>query len=143
MIQRIQSVYLLLGALALGSLFLFDAPWTSTAASARPWFEPALATSIIVAAATGLGAIFLYGNRKRQRTVVMGVQVLAFAVALVLYGGLFLENELSARAGGSIQVSKAVVLVLPIAAYGCFWLARRSIDHDIELVESMERGRLR
>jgi len=141
MIQRIQSVYLLLGAVALGILFAFDSPWASTAAAERGWFEPTLIGLIVVTAGTGLGAIFLYTNRQRQRTVVVGAQVLTFVLALVLYGGLYLENELSVRAGGTFLVEKAVVLLLPAAAYVLFWLARRGIDHDIQLVESMDRLR--
>jgi hypothetical protein len=141
MIQRIQSVYLLLGAVALGILFAFDTPWTSTAAAQHAWFEPALIGLIVVTGGTALGAIFLYANRPRQRTVVVGTQVLTFVLALVLYGGLYLENELAIRTGGSVLTTKAVVLLLPVAAYLFFWLARRGIDHDIELVESMDRLR--
>jgi len=141
MIQRIQSVYLLLGVVALGILFAFDSPWASTAAAERAWFEPTLIGLIVVTAGAGLGAIFLYTNRKRQRTVVVGTQVLTFILALVMYGGLFLENELSVRAGGSFLIDKTAVLLLPALAYVFFWLARRGIDHDIQLVESMDRLR--
>lgn len=141
MIQRIQTVYLLLGAVALGVLFAFDTPWSSAAAAQHAWFEPALIGLIVVTGGTALGAIFLYTNRPRQRSVVVGTQVLTFALALVLYGGLYLEDELVVGAGGSLLTGKTAVLLLPMAAYLFFWLARRGIDHDIDLVKSMDRLR--
>jgi hypothetical protein len=45
------------------------------------------------------------------------------------------------RAAGGINWTKAAMLGLPILAYLLFFLARRGIDHDIELVKSMDRLR--
>ena len=119
MIQRIQTVYLFLGAVALTGLFFFDSLWSSTAAA----------------------SIFLYENRQTQRTVVVGAQLLTVAVAAVLYGGLYLTGELAVRAADGFDWAKAGMLGLPILAYLLFLLARRGIDHDIELVKSMDRLR--
>jgi len=141
MIQRIQTVYLFLGALALAALGLFDMPWTSAAASTHGWFVPSLIGLIVVTAGTALWAIFLYETRKTQRSVVVGVQVGTVVFAGVLYGGLYLTAELTFRAPGGIDWCRSAVLLLPIVAYLLFYLARRGIDHDIELVESMDRLR--
>lgn len=141
MIQRIQTVYLALGALVLASLGLFDAPWNSTAAATQAWFVPTLIGLIVVTAGTALGAIFLYEQRKVQRKVVVGVQVLTVLLAAAYYGGLFLTSELTFGGAGGIHWGKATALLLPIVAYALFWLARRGIDHDIELVKSMDRLR--
>lgn len=141
MIQRIQTVYLFLGALTLGLFGVFDMPWTSTAASTHVWFQPSLIGLLIVTAGGAVGAIFLYENRHRQRFVVVGVQVGTLAITAVLYGGLYLTSELTLYSRTTVAWSRVVVLLLPIMAYGFFYFARRGIDHDIELVRSMDRIR--
>jgi len=141
MIQRIQTLYLFVGALALGSLSFFASLWSSTASEAYVWYEPAVAGLIALAAVTALGSIFLYSNRETQRKVVVGAQLLTFLLAMTLYGGLYLTNELSVRTGGAFNASKTAMLLMPAVAYVLFLLARRGIDHDIELVESMDRLR--
>lgn len=141
MIQRIQTVYLLLGALALAALGLFELPWASRAAAAHGWFVPSLIGLIVVTAGTGLGAIFLYENRKTQRSVVVGVQIGTVLLAGVLYGGLYLTSELTFGGVRGTDWGRVVALAMPIVAYLFFFLARRGIDHDIELVKSMDRLR--
>jgi hypothetical protein len=142
MIQRIQTVYLFLGALALAALGLFDAPWSSAAAATYAWFVPSLIGLVVLAAGTAIWAIFLYENRKTQRSVVVGVQVCTVVLAALLYGGLYLTSELTFRgAQGAVDWGNAAMLAMPIVAYLLFYLARRGIDHDIELVKSMDRLR--
>jgi hypothetical protein len=141
MIQRIQTVYLLLGTLALAALGFFDRPWNSQAAALHAWFVPSLIGLIVATGGTALWAIFLYERRKTQRSVVVGVQVGTVLLAGVLYGGLYLTAELAFRGGGGVDWGKAALLSMPIVAYVFFFLARRGIDHDIELVESMDRLR--
>ncbi len=141
MIQRIQTVYLFLGALALAALVVFDMPWASAAATTYGWFVPSLIGLIVVTAGAALGAIFLYETRKTQRSVVVGVQVATVVLAAVLYGGLYWTTELTFRGPAGIDWGRTAALVMPIVAYLLFYLARRGIDHDIELVESMDRLR--
>lgn len=141
MIQRIQTVYLLLGALLLSGMGLFDTPWSSPAAAQYGWFVPVLIGLLGVTVATAVGAIFLYDRRKMQRQVVVWAQVLTLCVAGVLYGGLYMARALSFTGITGILWDKSIVLVLPILAYGFFLLARRGIESDIELVESMDRIR--
>ncbi|MEF8795201.1 MAG: DUF4293 family protein [Salinivenus sp.] len=141
MIQRIQTLYLFFGALALAALGLFHMPWDSAAASAHSWFLPSLIGLILVTAGTAIGAIFLYENRQTQRTVVVGVQIGTVLLAGVLYGGLYLTSELTFSTGQGLDWGRITVLSLPILAYALFLLARRGITHDIELVESMDRLR--
>lgn len=141
MIQRIQTVYLLLGALALAALGLFDTPWSGAAARQFGWFVPSLIGLLVVTAGTALGTIFLYGNRKTQRTVVVGVQVLTVLLAGVLYGGMYVAGTLTFTGPSGLLWGRTILLLLPILAYGLFLLARRGIESDIELVESMDRIR--
>lgn len=141
MIQRIQSVYLLLGAIALVADVFLDSLWQSRAAVAYVWFEPAFVGLSLIAAAIASVAIFLYKDRKRQRRVVVGVQMGVVLALLVLYGGLYLSGGLNVRTGGALDINKLIMLGLPVVAYLLFFLARRGIEHDIELVESMDRLR--
>jgi hypothetical protein len=141
MIQRIQTVYLFLGALALAALGAFDMPWNSQAATTYAWFSPSLIGLMVATAGGALGAIFLYDNRTTQRTVVVTVQVGTLLLAGVLYGGLYMTAELTFGTGQGVEWGRTVALALPILAYALFFLARWGIDHDIELVESMDRLR--
>jgi hypothetical protein len=146
MIQRIQTVYLLLGALALAAMGLFDPPWSGVAASQFGWFVPSLIGLLIVTVGAAIGAIFLYKGqerRKLQRNVVVGVQILTLILAGVLYGGLYVAGTLTFTASSGLLWGRTLVLLLPILAYGFFLLARRSIENDIERVEQMNRGRIR
>ena len=144
MIQRIQTLYLLLGALALGALGLFDAPWSGVAASRFSWFVPALIALLSATAGAAIGAIFLHKDqeqRKAQRKIVIGVQILTLLLAGTLYGGSYWVGTLTFMSPDGI--GRSVVLSLPIIAYGLFFLARRAIESDIERVERMNQGRIR
>lgn len=141
MIQRIQTVYLLLGALVLGALGIFDAPWSGIAAAQYAWFVPSLIGLLVVAVGTALGSIFLYERRETQRTVVIAAQILTLLLAGVLYGGLYLAGTLAFTGPSGILWNRSIMLLLPLVAYGFFLLARRGIESDIELVESMDRIR--
>lgn len=141
MIQRIQTVYLVLGILAVAALGLFEQPWDSAAAAEYGWYVPTLLALMVATIGGAAAAIFLYGKRPTQRRVVLGVQVLTLGLAGVLYGGLYGAGTLAFRGPDGVLWSKTVMLLLPLAAYGLFLLARRGIEHDIELVESMDRIR--
>ena len=141
MIQRVQTVYLLLGALLLGGMGLFEPPWNDLAAAQFSWFIPSLIGLIVVTGGTALAAIFLYDRRKTQRTVVIGVQILTLMLAGVLYAGLYLAGTLTFTGPSGVLWGRSVILLIPIVAYGLFLLARRGIESDIELVKSMDRIR--
>ncbi|PSQ95886.1 MAG: DUF4293 domain-containing protein [Bacteroidetes bacterium SW_9_63_38] len=141
MIQRIQTVYLSLGILTLAALGFFGWPWSSEAASTYVWFVPSIIGLTVLTSGTALWSIFLYETREWQRTVVMWVQIGTVLLGATLYGGLYLTSELAVRGPTGVQWGRAVVLVLPLGAYVFFLLARRGIEHDIELVKSMDRLR--
>jgi len=140
MIQRIQTVYLVLGAVALGALLFFGVVWQG-AATAQSWFTPAVVLGDSLAVAVALGAIFLYKNRPRQRQVIVAAQALTTVLLLVFCGGLYLEKALYVRTAQGLDVGMLVALLLPIVAYVLFLLARRGVEKDIERVRSMDRLR--
>ena len=146
MIQRIQTVYVALGALALAAMGLFDVPWSGAAARQSAWFFPSLAGLLAVTIAMATGTIFLYKDneqRKIQRTLVVGVQILTLLLAGVLYGGLYQAGTLVFTGPTGILWSRSVVILLPIVAYILFRLARNAIEKDIKRVERMNQGRIR
>ena len=137
MIQRIQSVYLLLGALLLAGMVLVDAVWQE-AAAAPGWYRPALLAAGGLTALLAFAAIFLYKNRNQQRQVVVWVQMMTIGVLLVVIAGLYLSGRL---ASFSAEPGLLLAVALPVLAYALFYLARRSIERDIALVRSMDRLR--
>lgn len=142
MIQRIQTVYLLVGAAALVGLLFFDSFWQSTAAATYDWFVPAVVGLSILTAGVGLVAIFMYNSLERQRRVVVGVQFGTVLTVAALYGGLFLTQGLNVRtAVGALDTDKIIMLALPVVAYVFFYLARRGIQSDIKLLKSVDRLR--
>jgi hypothetical protein len=139
MIQRIQSIYLLLGAVSLIAIMFIDSLGASAAAESMPWFVPAVPLTAGLAAALALAAIFLYGSRPKQVSTVRGGQVLTLLCMVVLYGGLILESSTEFFPPG--ESGQVLLLLLPIVAYVTLYLARRAIRKDIELVKSMDRLR--
>ena len=141
MIQRIQSVYLLLGALAMAALFLFGGGWQGAISTVSSWLMPVLYLLGGLIGLSAIAAIFLYSNRSRQRTVVFGIQVLTIIFALLFYGGLYAVDGLNLGQDGNISAGYIVMLLLPAVIYLLFYLARRGITRDIELIRSMDRLR--
>lgn len=141
MIQRIQTLFLALGAIALLVLPLFDAVWQGQAASQYPWYAPTLMILAGLTVAMAVAAIFLYKNRDVQRKVVIAAQVLTVGLLVVLFSGLYLSQTLPMVSGAATDPWGVVMLVLPVVAYVLFFLARRNIDKDIKLIKSMDRLR--
>jgi len=140
MIQRIQTVYLALGAAALVAMLFFNVIWQG-AATEQAWFTPVVVALGILAAAVAVGAVFLFGDRHRQRKVIVAAQGVTVLLLVAFCGGLYLADALYVRTAQGIDVSLLSAILLPVAAYLLFLLARRRIDKDIELVRSMDRLR--
>lgn len=141
MIQRIQTVYLALGVVALGALFFVAPPYVRAAAVGQSWVLPVVYGLAGLAAFVALGAIFLFKDRPKQRRVIVGAQVLTVLHLVALYGGLFLADALYVRTTAGLDAMRLLTLLLPLLAYLLFWLARRGVDRDIALVKSMDRLR--
>ncbi|MEX0746839.1 MAG: DUF4293 family protein [Rhodothermales bacterium] len=138
MIQRIQSLYLLVGAILLLVMMFLDSLAESTAAAVLPWYLPAVLVLAGLAAAAALVAIFIFRDRPKQAKMVLGVQSVTLVCMIALYGGIYLAGD---SILGVESVEHALLLLLPILAYIQFHLARRSIRKDIELIKSMDRLR--
>lgn len=141
MIQRIQSVYLLLGALCIASLAFIDSVWRNLAGETIVWYVPVLAVLAAVTVIMALTTLFLYKNRLRQIKLIVAVQLMTIGVLLILLIGLLLSGELEMLRGGTADWTRLLPFLLPVVAYALFYLARRGVQRDIDLVKSMDRLR--
>jgi hypothetical protein len=137
MIQRIQSVYLLVASLL---LFL-----TASALYVMP--EVTLAgfrlVCVIVASLIGLASlasIFFFGNRVLQAQIVNSLRLVGALLVIGLAAGLFAAGEMSTViAGGALGV--VGILIAPLIGLISLHLARKGIGRDIDLIRSMDRLR--
>jgi len=149
MIQRIQSVFLLLAAGALGGQFMLPYLQANEGDLARS--VPALSDGVMnpmdnpgLLGLTGLGtmislaAIFLFKNRPLQARLALtatGVGIM-LAVLLAITTKTTLDQV---PADGTAQF--AAGLALPVVGIVLNWLAARAIRKDESLVRSMDRLR--
>ncbi len=138
--QRIQTVYLALGAVALVALLFFDILWEG-AASAQGWFTPAVVALAGGAAAIAVVAIFLFKDQPKQRKVIILAQLVTVVLMVVLFGGLYLADALYVRTTEGVDVAMLITLLLPLIAYLLYLLARRAVTKDIKLLKSVDRLR--
>ena len=149
MIQRIQTVFLLLAAVAGFGQFVL--PYLSAEPGNPAATLPALADNVVnpmdnpgllglcvLGGVVSLIAIFLFKNRPLQARLAGGA-----AIASVLLGALaaFVVFQISQQmpSGGSVQYGMG--LGLPVIALIFNWLAARSIRKDERLVRSADRLR--
>lgn len=141
MIQRIQTVYLFLGALLMAGFFIFDEIWISWAAlvgDILPWILLVWGGGT---ALLGGISIFLYNTRGRQRQLVVIVQWLTLVFIAALYSILVAIDRLAVVLNGQMPTQYIIALLLPVVAYIMFYLGRRGIENDIEKIRSVDRLR--
>ena len=139
MIQRIQSVWLLLASVCAFLTFRLSFYFgQKTGATANEPLEPLNATStillIVLAAATGLGAfiaIFLYKDRKAQLRVTVAAIILSILSLVVYY------TQTKNYTDGKLTLSSIISILIPIILF----LAARGIWKDQKLVKSLDRLR--
>ncbi len=144
MIQRIQSVYLLLvGIISGGLVFVFDL-WkerNDQSVDIMSFFiQPKLlTTSISVAffliAFMAIVSLFVFKNRKFQ----MNLNRFNILINLILLG--LLAYHLLNLSGGIIISEKGIGSFLPLASIVLLYLANRAIQKDENLVKSVDRLR--
>jgi hypothetical protein len=141
MIQRLQTIWLLLAAAAafLTLKFSFYSGNIIADGGAKT-FQYLTARSNIVltilSAGVGLAAlisVFLYKNRKRQLRIVL-LCILVSIVNIVLF---FLESRKFVAGEGNYDLTAALAFVVPVFLI----LAMRGIRKDEKLVKSLDRLR--
>ncbi|MBS1772715.1 MAG: DUF4293 domain-containing protein [Bacteroidetes bacterium] len=147
MIQRIQSVWLLLAALCNAGLFYFDFYHAELNNSGvllntsirvndhYPSMLIALAITILP-----LVAIFLFKQRKRQRTMVALCMIftIGFISEMIMRVTNF-SNSIAPQSAGTTSYS--IGAVLPVIAIIFMFMAIRGINKDEKLVKSLDRLR--
>lgn len=130
MIQRIQSVYVLLAAVVVLSIPFQPGLITP---DGWDWYTPVKVAASVLISVGCLVAIFLYKDRERQKGLVTVDLLLSLVLAAILSvpGFMTAPTDILAMWPTLLPVVAAVLLVL----------ARRAIKKDIELVRSMDRLR--
>ena len=131
MIQRIQSLYLLVAGALLITFGLIPDAWALSIT--LDWLIPAAQLLAGVAAAASLVAVALYKDRKRQRTIILVAQIATLVTVAAAVAGLFLRETTTPGA--------YILALAPVVSYVLLRLAQRGVDADIALVKSMDRLR--
>ena len=137
MIQRIQTVYLILTFIATGVLVFFFPLWTLNNGKAFYFMQDQFYTVLFGLSST-LTVVSIISYKKRQNQFVMGR--LNIILNLILLG-LFVYRSLN-LSGETIAVSeKGIGMFLPIVAIVLLVLANKAIKKDEDLVKSVDRLR--
>jgi uncharacterized membrane protein len=144
MIQRIQTIFLILAALCFGALFKLPL-LTSTKSSAQFLadhvysIQDHLILLSITCFAIGVSvlSIFMYKNRKLQRKLVYLVIILGIALSISAYFVLKMKGGEALASGIHLQAG----LFLPLAGMVFCFFAGYYIGKDEKLVKSMDRLR--
>jgi len=135
MIQRIQSLYLVLTAIVAGGLpFVFNL-WKATNDSVVFAIDKHyIFAGFMISAVMSLASIFMFKNRKSQFIINRLNIILNFILLAV-----FVYSSLTAP--GEMQVSEKGVGILPIISIVLLVLANKAIKKDEDLVKSVDRLR--
>lgn len=139
MLQRIQSLYLLVATILQSLLFVLPFA-TAEKATEGPFldgdldlYDNVILLSVLIVAATfSFICIFLFNNRKLQMNISLGVIVLS-----IMLSGLAAYFAF----GSGIAASIGIGLFIPIIAIVFNFLAYRGIKSDDDLVKSSNRLR--
>ncbi len=143
MIQRIQTIYLLLASIVSGGLIFVFNLWNTIKEkifvvdlfSREVFTLKVIPFMFIMSAILSLVAIFLFKNRKLQfvvgRIIIM---INLFLLGLLIYLSLNLSGETSVS-------EKGIGMFLPILAILLVVLANKAIKKDEDLIKSVDRLR--
>ena len=137
MLQRIQTIYLLLSAIACSVLPFVFSLWTEE--SGKQIYSTDLSTSIVLfAASTLLSVISIFSFKKRQNQFVMGRVNMVLNLILL---GLFVYRSLNLSGETPLVSEKGIGMFVPVLAIVLLVLANKAIKKDEDLVKSVDRLR--
>lgn len=139
MIQRIQSLYLLIAAAMLVLFVSLGRIWATGVSAEIAWLGPVAYGLGVLTAVAALVAVALFKTRERQRSVIGWTMWLDLALVAAVLVGLFATAEQAPEAGG--PYGRYLVALLPVTAYLLLRLARAGVHRDIGVVKSMDRLR--
>ncbi|MGA8853137.1 MAG: DUF4293 domain-containing protein [Christiangramia sp.] len=136
MLQRIQTVYLLLAAItAAGLIFVFSLWKNSAGAEVYAQDQLVVLGMFLGSAAFSIVSIFMFKNRKLQFVLGrLNIILNLFLLGVFVYWSLTLPGE--------IDISeKGIGMFLPIISIVFIVLANKAIKKDEDLVKSVDRLR--
>ncbi|KQB40232.1 Transcription termination factor Rho [Flavobacterium daejeonense] len=137
MIQRIQTVYLLLAFVITGVLPFIFPLWTLSDGKAFLFMQNQLYV-VLFGLSTTLSVLSILSYKKRQNQFVIGR--LNIILNLILLG-LFLYRSLNLSGETPVVSEKGIGMFLPIFAIVALVLANKAIKKDEDLVKSVDRLR--
>jgi len=145
MIQRIQSVFLLLAAASFGGLLNFplaisDKPTAQFLADSVYDITDHIALLVLTILGIGISLITIFLFRNRPLQLKLGYIIIPLAILLPLAAFLLFTNE-SAVMDTTVQVNDQAGMFLPAGAILFGALAIYFIRKDDRLVKSMDRLR--
>ncbi len=137
MIQRIQTLYLLL-AFVTTSILLFFIPLWILKDGKEFYFMQSQVYTIILGLSTALTLLSVVSYKKRQNQFVIGR--LNIILNLILLG-LFVYRSLNLSGETPAVSEKGIGMFLPVLAIVFLVLANKAIKKDEDLVKSVDRLR--
>jgi len=144
MIQRIQTIYLLLVLILSGGVSFIVLLWTNMAGNnyyltnminSSEWDLISIPIGFIVSALLSFWSVLKFNNRKEQ------IKLNRFNIVSNLYLlGIFVYQLLTLSGESKIS-EKGIGLFLPVVAIVFLVLANKAIQKDEELVKSVDRLR--
>ncbi|MFV8443083.1 DUF4293 family protein [Flavobacterium sp. LB2P44] len=137
MIQRIQTIYLLLTFVVTSILLFFIPLWTMSDGKAY-YFMQSQVYTIVLGLSTTLTLLSIVSYKKRQNQFVIGR--LNIILNLILLG-LFVYRSLNVSGETPVVSEKGIGMFLPVVAIVLLVLANKAIKKDEDLVKSVDRLR--
>ena len=137
MIQRIQTIYLLLAFVVTGILLFFIPLWTMSDGKAF-YFMQSQVYTILLGLSTTLTLLSVVSYKKRQNQFVIGR--LNIILNLILLG-LFVYRSLNLSGETPAVSEKDIGMFIPVIAIVLLVLANKAIKKDEDLVKSVDRLR--
>ena len=137
MIQRIQTIYLLLAFVVTGVLLFFFPLWTMSD-NKEYFFMQSQVYTILLGLSTSLTLLGVVSYKKRQNQFVIGrlnIILNLILLELFVYRSLNLSGETPAVS------EKGIGMFLPIISIVMLVLANKAIKKDEDLVKSVDRLR--
>ena len=135
MIQRIQSVYLLLVALLAAAAPIWIPLWETNGEAMFAFDHPWIKYILIGAAVLAVLSLFRYKDRKQQ----FMLNRLNLLLNLILLG-VFVYHSLN-LSGETAVSEKGIGMLIPIFSIVLLVLANKAIKKDEDLVKSVDRLR--
>ena len=137
MLQRIQTIYLLLAFVVTGVLPFFIPLWTTDGGTAYYFMRNQIYV-IAFGLSTTISLWSIISYKKRQNQFVIGR--LNIILNLILLG-LFVYRSLNVSGEAQVVSEKGIGMFLPIVAIVLLALANKAIKKDEDLVKSVDRLR--